>query len=124
MPKDSPSHGLGHRHDWEQAIVWLSANAPNATFKALSVSAHGKMSTSKEPSMDGTSPRVGYTSTWPTNHQLTQTDAGGGTQPLIAWSSMPPAAQDALQTAHFGSAVVPFKDDTFTKNLEKGYASI
>jgi hypothetical protein len=26
MPKDEPSAGLGHRHDWEGVIIWLSSD--------------------------------------------------------------------------------------------------
>jgi hypothetical protein len=29
FPKDSPSDGLGHRHDWEGIVVWV--NNPVAT---------------------------------------------------------------------------------------------
>jgi hypothetical protein len=25
MPKDEPSAGLGHRHEWEGVIIWLSS---------------------------------------------------------------------------------------------------
>lgn len=124
MPKDSPSTALGHRHDWEQAIVWLSGNTTDATIQAVSVSAHGGMSSSREPSMSGSNPRIGYSSSWPTNHQLTQTDTPGGTQPLVAWDQLPAPAQSALQSSDFGSAIVPFKDSTFTANLAKGYESI
>lgn len=41
----------------------------------------------------------------------------GGSQPLIAWESLPTVAQNALQTTDFGDANVPFKDSTFTNNL-------
>lgn len=124
MPKDEPSDGLGHRHDWEESIAWLSDDTDNATLVAWSVSAHGGLSTTKTPSMSGTNPFAGYVSNWPLNHQLIQTDTQGGMQPLIAWDSLTTAAQDALQNTDFGSAIVPFKDSTFTANLEKAFATI
>lgn len=123
MPKDSPSDGLGHRHDWEEAIVWLSDNTATATLKGLSVSAHGGIETTTTPGLSGTQPLVEYVSYWPLNHQLVQTTTVGGAQPLIAWDSMPVAAQTAMQDTDFGSAIVPFKDSTFTANLAKGYAA-
>lgn len=124
MPKDEPSDGLGHRHDWEESIVWLSGNTADATLVAFSVSAHGGVSTTTSPSLSGNSPLAGYISYWPVNHQLIQTSTVGGTQPLIAWDSLTTAAQDALLTTDFGDAIVPFKDDNFATNLGKGYDSI
>lgn len=124
MPKDEPSTGIGHRHDWEEAIAWLSSDAEDATLVAFSVSAHGGISTTTTPSLSGTNPFAGYISYWPLDHQLIQTDTQGGMQPLIAWDSLTTAAQDALQSTDFGDAIVPFKDSTFTGNLEKGYATI
>lgn len=123
MPKDSPSDGLGHRHDWEESIVWLSGNTPDATLVAFSVSAHGDLDSTTSPSLSGTRPLAGYISYWPVNHQLIQTSDVGGSQPLIAWESLTSAAQSALQTTDFGDATVPFKDSTFTSNLAKGYAT-
>lgn len=124
MPKDEPSTGIGHRHDWEEAIAWLSSDSADATLVAFSVSAHGSVDTSTSPGTSGTHPLAEYISYWPLDHQLVQTTTVGGTQPLIAWESLTTAAQDALQNTDFGSATVPFKDSTFTSNLAKGYAGI
>ena len=46
------------------------------------------------------------------------TETVGGTQPLIAWESLPSAASEALENTDFGDATVPFKDSTFDGNLE------
>ncbi|CAI5710480.1 unnamed protein product [Peronospora destructor] len=42
FPKDSTSHGLGHRHDFEQVVVWID-NPANVNPKILgvSLSSHG-----------------------------------------------------------------------------------
>ncbi|KAK2614913.1 hypothetical protein N8I77_001702 [Diaporthe amygdali] len=124
MPKDSPSSGLGHRYDWEEAIAWLSGETADATLVAFSVSAHGGLSSTRSPGRSGDSPLAEYASEWPLNHQLLQTTTVGGTQPLIAWESLTDAARDALQTTDFGKANVPFKDSVFFGNLEKGYATL
>jgi hypothetical protein len=42
MPKDSPSSGLGHRHDWENVVVWLSSASESATLRGVAISAHGR----------------------------------------------------------------------------------
>lgn len=124
MPKDSPSSGLGHRHDWEAIVVWLdSATAANPQIVALSTSAHGDFDTitSNFP-LDGTRAKIQYYSTWPLDHQLGTTTATGGSQPLIAWENLTDAARTALENTDFGSANVPFKDANFASNLAKASA--
>jgi hypothetical protein len=71
MPKDSPSSGLGHRHDWENAVVWLSAQSTTASVIGAAASAHGDFDTTTTPNLDGGSGGllVRYFSTWPVNHQ-------------------------------------------------------
>lgn len=121
MPKDEPSTGLGHRHDWEGVIVWLSSSSSTSADNILAVcpSAHGDWNCSTDgfSLTDSTHPLIQYYNVWPVNHQLGLTSTVGGTQPLIAWESLTDAAQNALQTTDFGDATVPFKDSTFSANL-------
>lgn len=121
MPKDSPSSGLGHRHDWENTVVWLSAASDSATVLGVAVSAHGEYDTKTSGISwtDTTHPRVGYQSTWPVNHQMIFTSDQGGLQPLIAWESLTDAARTALENTDFGSANVPMKEANFNNNLGK-----
>lgn len=97
MPKDSPSTGLGHRHDWENIVVWLSAQSTSATVTGVAISAHGDYQKDSSPSLQGTSPKIGYISYYPVNHQLIATSDLGGQQPLIAWDSMTAAARTAIE---------------------------
>ncbi|KAF7369763.1 putative necrosis and ethylene inducing peptide 2 [Mycena venus] len=120
MPKDEPISGLGHRHDWEGVIVWLSSSTSTTASNILAVcpSAHGGWDCSTDGfSLTGTSPLIQYESIFPLDHAMGLTTAVGGTQPLIAWESLPAAAQTALLTTDFGAAIVPFKDDTLVSNL-------
>jgi hypothetical protein len=87
MPKDSPSAGLGHRHDWENIVVWLSSASTSATLRGVAISAHGDYQKETSPPLSGTRPRIGYISIWPVNHQLIATDKQGGEQPAMAWES-------------------------------------
>ncbi|EHK98223.1 hypothetical protein M7I_5990 [Glarea lozoyensis 74030] len=43
FPKDEPSTGLGHRHDWEGVIIWLNSatSTTAANIAAVCPSAHG-----------------------------------------------------------------------------------
>lgn len=120
MPKDSPSDGLGHRHEWEGVIVWLKSATSTAASNIAAVcpSAHGDWNCATSGyTLSGTRPLIEYKSTWPVNHQMGLTTTVGGSQPLIAWESLPTAARNALQTTDFVAATVPFKDSTFTNNL-------
>ncbi|KAI0477061.1 NPP1-domain-containing protein [Xylariaceae sp. FL0804] len=125
MPKDEPSTGIGHRHDWECSVVWLSSNSTTATIQALSTSAHGDLDTiTSGISLDGTRPFVKYQSYWPIDHALFPTDVEGGEQPLIEWEYMTEAARDALTNTDWGSANVPFLDSSFMSNLDDGAPSL
>jgi len=124
MPKDEPSTGIGHRHDWENIVVWLASESTSAELIALSVSQHGGYSTTKTPSLSGSRPLVGYVSYWPLDHALIADSKVGGSQPLIAWESLTDAARTALENTDFGDATVSFKDSDFTSYLEKSYAQL
>ncbi|KAK1983525.1 necrosis inducing protein [Colletotrichum cereale] len=121
MPKDSPLTGMGHRHDWENTVVWLSDASASATVLGVAVSAHGNYDkeTSGVDFTGVTHPRIGYRSIWPLNHQMIFTSDTGGQQPLIAWESLTDAARNALQNTDFGSANVPMKEGSFVNNLAK-----
>ena len=54
MPKDEPSTGIGHRHDWENIVVWLSSESTSATLTGVAISAHGSYQKTTSPSLDGT----------------------------------------------------------------------
>lgn len=115
-PKDSPSTRLGHRHDWEDIVVWLTPSLDG--IEAVSASGHGKHDVDREPKLHDGAPCVAYSSVWPVNHRLGFTRKVGGRQPLVAWESITRAAREGLDTADFGKATVPFKDATFAANLE------
>jgi hypothetical protein len=120
FPKDEPSDRLGHRHDWEGVIVWLSSSTSTAANNIIAVcpSAHGKWDCSTSGyTLSGSYPLIKYESIWPLDHSCGLTSTVGGTQPLIAWESLPAVAQSALDTTDFGAAIVPFNDNTFTGNL-------
>lgn len=122
MPKDEPSDGLGHRHDWEGTIVWLTSSTSTTADNIVAVcpSAHGGWDCSTSGyTLSGTKPLIKYQSVWPVDHACGLTTTVGGTEPLIAWESLPTVAQTALDTTDFGSAIVPFIDAHFTTNLGK-----
>ncbi|TVY93118.1 hypothetical protein LAWI1_G001912 [Lachnellula willkommii] len=120
MPKDEPSDGLGHRHDWEGVIIWLTSSTATTASNILAVcpSAHGGWDCSTDGySLSGTAALIKYQSVWPVDHSCGLTTTVGGTQPLIAWESLPAVAQTALNDTDFGSANVPFIDVHFDTNL-------
>lgn len=120
-PKDEPIDGVGHRHDWESSVVWLTSESLTATVIGTAASAHGGFSTSTSPSFSGTYPLFEYVSFFPLDHQLDFTSTVGGMQPLIAYESLPAVALTALETTDFGAANVPFIDINFMTNLGEAY---
>jgi hypothetical protein len=121
MPKDSPSSGLGHRHDWENVVVWLSSASDSATIRGVAISAHGEYQKYTSPPLSGTRPKIGYISIWPVNHQLIASDKQGGEQPLIAWESMTAAARSAIENTNFESATPSFRDNNFDNYLADAF---
>ncbi|KAH9862663.1 hypothetical protein J1614_010756 [Plenodomus biglobosus] len=121
MPKDSPGTGLGHRHDWENIVVWLSSASETATIRGVATSAHGNYNKDNTPPLSGTRPKTGYISYFPANHQLIATDDQGGQQPLIAWESMTDAAKTAIENTNFDKASPKFRNNNFQSNLEASF---
>ncbi|KAB8292951.1 hypothetical protein EYC80_007315 [Monilinia laxa] len=122
FPKDEPSTGIGHRHDWEGVIVWLNSGSATDASNIVAVcpSAHGGWDCSTNGySLSGTRPLIKYESVWPLDHSAGLTDQVGGQQPLIAWESLTEAARTALTNTDFGAGNVPFKDANFDNNLGK-----
>ncbi|KAF1772389.1 Necrosis inducing protein [Phytophthora cactorum] len=93
FPKDSPSSGLGHRHDWEHVIVWIdNPSVENPKILAVTPSAHDGYSKEVPPKadcVDGTSVKVNYESQWP----------GGDFQDLIMWDQLSENARRAMNGA-------------------------
>lgn len=124
FPKDEPSTGMGHRHDWEAAVIWVDDPAADRPkILSISYSQHGEFgnASSSSSNTSGTHPKVEYKSIWPLNHALYLTSTVGGTQPLIGWDDLTKEARDALNNTDFGDANVPMNDSNFTNNLEKAW---
>lgn len=106
--------GLGHRHDWEHVIVWINnPDVPNPTILAVTPSAHSGYSKYAPPNadtLDGSSVKVNYESTYPMNHATDITTEPGEFQVLIMWDQMTEAARHALNTVSFGDANVPMNE--------------
>lgn len=132
FPKDEPdTHIAGHRHDWENIVVWLD-NPSNKNPKVLKVSysAHGGYTSYgySSKTFRGNNVLVGYDNMKPVpkfvDHSLSPSNGEvGGTQPLIDWNDLTPAARNALSTTDFGKASVPFKDGSFENNLKKSLST-
>lgn len=129
FPKDEPSPGIGHRHDWESVVVWVNNPAvAHPTLLAVSPSEHGgylKYSANQMRAwpgyLYGDHPLIGYQSVWPLDHSLDRASDRGGQQPLINWEQLSTAAQWTLNNYNYGSANVPFNDHNFWNNLAKAW---
>lgn len=125
FPKDAPISGNvagGHRHDWENLVVWID-NPANANPRILgaAASAHGKYEKSANPPRVGNSIKVEYYTRFPLNHALQFTETPGRSYYLSDWNAMGATERNALTQASFGAANVPFKDDSFLNNLASAW---
>lgn len=125
FPKDSPSSRMGHRHDWEHAIVFIdNPEVAEPKILACSVSSHGgykKYNPCPSYVIDGTSLKVRYKHAWPLNHDLDTTGDAGTFQDLIMWDQMSNDTRRALNSVHFGKANTPFNDGNFRPKLERAW---
>ena len=108
FPKDEPSWleslvGIGHRYDWEAAVVWLSSASEDATLLGVAASYHGDYVTSTIPTFSGDHPLIQYYTAYAIlDHSLGFTSSVGGMQPLVAWECLPTVAQTALAGKDWG----------------------
>nr|WP_315857392.1 NPP1 family protein [Rhizobium leguminosarum] len=123
QPIDGPVNG-GHRHGWQNIIVWTEACDSHSEVLAVSYSNHGhyKRYTSPHkqytsPHMEGTHPLVAYNSSF-LNGSLSRTRAPGGMQPAISWFDLTSEARRTLETYDFGQEV-PFNDHNYFYNLSE-----
>ncbi|RMD43936.1 hypothetical protein DV735_g1210, partial [Chaetothyriales sp. CBS 134920] len=136
MPKDEPNLlagalGIGHRHDWENAVVVLASESTSASLVGLAASYHGDYQTCSGGTsgcssyLSGNRPLIRYYSAGGVlNHSLGFTSTVGGTQPLIAWESLPQVARTALANKDWGDAIVPFLDSNFDSYLAEAAAAL
>lgn len=152
MPKDEPNvlegaAGVGHRYDWENIVVVLSAESTSATLVGMAASAHGDYSACKGTAcnqyLSGTAPLIQYYSEGGVlDHSLGLTTTVGGRQPLIAWDSLPAVASAALTNKDWGcecqslillwlektdtvaAATISFLDSDFDSYLSDAYEAI
>jgi hypothetical protein len=124
FPRDR--NGLfGSRHAWEHVILWIErTSSTKAKLASVSASvADGKYFTATPPGanmVDKTSVKFQYKAKT-FSHYVNVTTELGDFQDLIMWKDMPAAARTALNLNDFGSAIVPFKEDTFLDNLGDAY---
>ena len=130
FPKDQNVNGpgnLGHRHDWEDIVVWLTSCTTNGQIRQISYSQHGEyqkvtFNQSGGLKLYGAHPKVNYGQHGGVlDHDVSPTDKVGGQQPGIAWETMTPASRYELNVHDFGKAVVPFRDYNFVANLYKAH---
>jgi|EndMetStandDraft_4_1072995.scaffolds.fasta_scaffold40297_4 hypothetical protein len=123
FPKDEVSPGRGHRHDWENVVLFLSECSKSGGMRAISYSGHGGYTKFRRVPRKDSHPLVEYGTNGILNHQLFQTDRAGGFQPAIRWNGLTDAARRTLNNHDFGDANVPMKDGNFDRNVEKAWTT-
>jgi hypothetical protein len=134
--KDQATSGpiaLGHRHDWEDVVVWVQGDQVGY----LSVSQHGGYVTEARPAVqfDGTHPKAVYHKDGVSTHCFRFPKADGGDEPpenaegtwqhkgLVGWDNFPAGIRDTLAAADFGDATLKLTDARFGDALTKALPS-
>jgi hypothetical protein len=117
MIGDAPTPEVGHRHEWENVVVWVQDGA----VEAVSFSQHGGYSVKKpgEIELTGTSVTVEYSTGGATTHSFSPGSGSGIRMPApVSLESVPTAARDTLNTPDtFGGSDFPARDDLFEAKL-------
>ncbi|KAK7045525.1 hypothetical protein VNI00_007357 [Paramarasmius palmivorus] len=123
MPKDEISPSIGHRHDWEGAVVFLDPD--NNKIEGVAASAHGDWRKYKNPGgdkVDGNHVKLQYSAEGVNSHAIDITDKDGDLSTLVDWAAMPGPARDAINDAsHWGDANPPLADAHFEDNLNEAW---
>lgn len=123
FPKDQgmvggvPTRGVGHRHEWENVVVWAKGGA----VEAVSFSQHSGYAIKKagEVVLAGRSVSVEYGTAGAPTHSFAAGNGGGVRVPApVSLGSVPAAARATLNTPDtFGGIDFPARDDLFEAKL-------
>ncbi|MEV7000921.1 NPP1 family protein [Streptomyces sp. NPDC093982] len=117
---------LGHTHDWEHVIVWISNNQA----EYVSVSQHNTYQLAARSAIrfDGTHPKIVYHKDGVSSHcfrfantndEPTENATGTWFFPrLVGWEGYPAGYRDKLMSADFGSATIKIDDGDFQWALD------
>ena len=121
FPKDNgylvPS--IGHRHDWEYVMVFVenyndSYNSKKEKIVGAVYSAHGGLSSSKNPKRGGNNDThiyINYDFHGSVTHSFAEGSKGSVKKHKpILWSKLTSQAKNSLNIRDFGNAVVPVRD--------------
>ncbi|MGW1614937.1 NPP1 family protein [Streptomyces sp. NPDC002285] len=112
---------LGHTHDWEHVIVWISNNQA----EYVSVSQHNTYQLAARSAIrfDGTHPKIVYHKDGVSSHcfrfantndEPAENATGNWFFPrLVGWEGYPTGYRDKLMSADFGSATIKIDDGDF-----------
>ncbi|GAB3940797.1 NPP1 family protein [Kribbella albertanoniae] len=123
-----------HRHDWEGVVMWVPQDMSTPGF--VSVSRHGQYETrswNNVPNKSGLRVRAVYHKDGGSTHIMRFAGAGeqaeawgngGWDEPaLLSWTNLRTDLRDKLNSASWGEANFPLKDDRFPTELSRAKPS-
>lgn len=119
MAGNLPISGAGHRHDWEDVIIWTDNNS----FAGAAYSQHGNYDIrgrdDSANSINGNTLTVQYDRNGGT-HSIETTSETSGVMPAgISYNNLPAVARRTLADRDWGSANFPMKDSNFLNNIRE-----
>ncbi|OWZ14549.1 Necrosis inducing protein NPP1 [Phytophthora megakarya] len=119
FPKASPSAGLGFRHQWQYAVIFIdNPDVPEPKVLGCSMTSYKAKAKKYKPcpsfAFDGTSIKFRYKHQWPEVQDLDVTSDAGKFQDLIMWDQLTEDARQALNSRScFGDEIPPMNDWLF-----------
>lgn len=115
--------GAGHRHEWENVVVWTKGGV----LAAVAFSQHSGYEIRKpdELTVKGDGASVRYGTLGSVTHSFGPGDGGGSPMPSpVSWESITDEARNTLNTPDtFGGIDFPARDDMFAGKLAKARPS-
>lgn len=129
MPKDEPSPGRGHRHEFEFVILFLTwrnkriktcFSGPSSNIRCFTGNPWTRHTERWLSPGYHTLVHLGSPSAL-TGHRLSPDEDVGHGQPLVDWDSMEQPARNSLATNDRGGASMPMTDGNFAALLERAW---
>jgi hypothetical protein len=124
FPKDQGNRRIGaggHRHDWEEVVVFLNKNGQ--VLKAAA-SGHGSYQAISREFWDGNRVKVSYgTGNIKNNSFRPSPKTASGSPPILDWAAMSPAMKNAITTTDWGKASPKIIDGVFQKKVTEAWSA-
>jgi hypothetical protein len=111
----------GHRHDWEEVVVFLNKNGQAIKAAVSSHSNYLAINRNQGEFWDGNRVKVSYGSVIKNNSFRPSTKLSSGSPPIVDWATMTPAMRNGITTTNWGDASPKIINGTFQSKVTEAW---